>query len=362
MTTAQVVHASDLGAGLEVAGGKVVPSASMTTDTELDVAAQAARDAAIAAAATDAQAKADASQAAATAAAQAMVDASNATGAAVDAAQDAAAITESTSDNVTRMAQSAFTHNWTVDVTGAGIRLRSNGNGLGNERGVIMGAGRGSHAASAGFWDVHAPVAGQVIKGLGTADVVVDADGYIPNVTPAWAHLYLRMPPAGSPNGTPVEWVRATFNEGNYEITDDLILIGTINHDEGGGPYFQLADGTKCFIGTTYPDSPWIALPFASGVTDFGNGHQTCQYRRLNNRVYVRGLCEASATGFGGTGNALLAVLPEGFRPPARLIKCVNHHEGVSRLDIESNGSIRHNVSNTAIAWVPLEFDFDLLG
>ena len=357
MTTAQVVHASDLGAGLEVAGGKVVPSASMTTDTELDVAAQAARDAAIAAAATDAQAKADASQAAATAAAQAMVDASNAAGASTDAAQDVAAATESTGDNVVRMAQAAFTHNWTVDVRAdGGIRFR--GNGRGYERGIIMGAGRGSHASLHGYWDVHVPT---VIKGLGTADVVADSEGFFSAVTADWAHLYLRMPPAGSPNGTPVEWVRATYNEGNYEITDDLILIGTMNHDEGGGPFFQLADGTKCFIGTTYPDSPWIALPFASGVTDYGNGYQYCQYRRVNNRVYVRGLCEAAGTGYGGTGNVLLAVLPEGFCPPARLIKATNHHEGVSRVDIRPDGGIEHMLSNTAHTWVPLEFDFDLL-
>ena len=361
MTTAQVVHASDLGAGLEVAGGKVVPSASMTTDVEMDVAAQAARDAAIAAAATDAQAKADASQAAATAAAQAMVDASNATGASTDAAQDVAAATESTGDNVVRMAQAAFTHNWTVDVRAdGGIRFR--GNGRGYTRGIIMGAGRGSHAALHGYWDVHVPTEGTVIKGLGTADVVADSEGFFSAVTADWAHLYLRVPPAGSPNGTPVEWVRATYHEGNYEITDDLILIGTMNHDEGGGPYFQLADGTKCFTGTTYPDSPWIALPFASGVADYGFGHQTCQYRRKGNRVYVRGLCEASGTGFGGTGAVVLAVLPEGFRPPARLIKSSNHNEGQSRIDIRTDGGIEHIVSNTGHTWAPLEFDFDLLG
>ena len=361
MTTAQVVHASDLGAGLEVAGGKVVPSASMTTDVEMDAASAAARDAAIAAAATDAQAKADASQAAATSAAQAMVDASNSAGAATDAAQDAAAATESTGDNVVRMAQAAFTHNWTVDVRAdGGIRFR--GNGRGYPRGIIMGAGRGSHASLHGFWDVHVPTEGTVIKGLGTADVVADSEGFFSAVTADWAHLYLRMPPAGSPNGTPVEWVRATYREGNYEITDDLILIGTMNLDEGGGPFFQLADGTKCFTGTTYPDSPWIALPLAANVVNYGGEYQTCQYRRLNNRVYVRGLCDATATGFGGTGHVLLAVLPVGFRPPARLIKSVSHNEGQSRVDILADGGIVHMVGTTAHTWVPLEFDFDLLG
>lgn len=361
MTTAQVVHASDLGAGLEVAGGKVVPSASMTTDVEMDAASAAARDAAIAAAATDAQAKADASQAAATSAAQAMVDASNAAGASTDAAQDVAAATESTGDNVVRMAQAAFTHNWTVDVRSeGGIRFRGNGRGL--ERGIVMGAGRGAHASSDGHWIAHAPTAGTVIKGIGTSDVVADSEGFIPSVTTDWAHLYLRMPPAGSPSDTPVEWVRATYHEGSYEITDDLILVGTMNNDEGGGQFFQLADGTKCFIGTTYPDSPWIALPLAANVVNFGGAHQTCQYRRLNNRVYVRGLCDASATGFGGTGTVMLAALPVGFQPPAHLIKSVSHHDGVSRVDIQSDGGIAHVVSTTGLTWVPLDFDFDLLG
>lgn len=360
MTTAQVVHSTDVGAGLEIVAGKVVPAASMTTDTEMDAARIAARDEAIAVAAADAQAKADASQAAATAAAQAMVDASVATSTAANTAQDVAAATESTGDNVVRMAQAAFTHNWTVDVrSDGGIRFRGNGRGF--SRGTIMGAGKGAHAAFHGFWDVQVPTDGTVIKGLGTSDVVADSEGFIPSVTTNWAHLYLRMPPAGSPNGTPVEWVRATYNEGSYEITDDLILVGTMNHDEGGGQFFQLADGTKCFIGTTYPDSPWIALPFTANVVNYGGYYQTCQYRRLNNRVYVRGRCDASATGFGGTGNAMLAVLPVGFQPPARLIKSVNHHDGVSRVDIRPDGGIEHVVGTTVYTWVPLEFDFDLL-
>ena len=360
MTTAQVVHASDLGAGLEVAGGKVVPSASMTTDVEMDAARIAARDEAIAVAAADAQAKADASQAAAAAAAQAMVDASNATGAATDAAQDVAAASESTSDNVVRMAQAAFTHNWTVDVrSDGGIRFR--GNRRGDKRGIIMGAGRGAHASGKGYWDVPPPEAGTVILGLGTSDVVADADGFIPSVVTDWTHLYLRVPPAGSPSGTPVEWVRATYYEGNYEITDDLILVGTMNLDEGGGPYFQLADGTKCFVGTTHPDSPWIALPLAAGVANHGGGYQICQYRRKDNRVYVRGLCETAGTGFGGTGTAVLAVLPEGFRPPARLVKATNHDGGVSRVDSLADGGIEHVFSANGQTWVPLEFDFDLL-
>ena len=360
MNTAQVVHSTDVGTGLEIVGGKVVPAASMTTDLEMDAARIAARDEAIAVAAADAQAKADASQAAATASAQAMVDVSSATGAASDAAQDAAAVTESTSDNVTRMAQSALTHNWTVDVLATGgIRFR--GNGRGYERAIVMGAGKGAHASPNGYWDINPPTAGVTIKGIGTADRVVDADGFIQNFAHNWSSLYFRLPSPGTPNGAAIEWVMVTYDEGGYEVTDDMVLVGTMNHDEGGGPYFQLADGTKCFVGTTYPDSPWIALPFASGVGDYGDGYQSCQFRRKGNRVYVRGLCNAAGTGFGGVGEAVLAVLPEGFRPPMRLIKTVNHGEGSSRLDISSDGYIVHVSSNATHHWVPLEFDFDLL-
>ena len=360
MTTAQVVHSTDVGTGLEIVGGKVVPAASMTTDLEMDAARIAARDEAIAVAAADAQAKADASQAAATAAAQAMVDVSSATGAAADAAQDAAAVTESTSDNVTRMAQSALTHNWTVDVqVGGGIRLR--GNGRGYERASVMGAGKGAHASSNGFWDIKAPTAGVTIKGIGTADRVADAEGFIQNFANNWSSLYFRLPSQGTPGGSVLEWVMVTHNEGDYEVTDDMVLVGTMNNDEGGAPYFQLADGTKCFVGTTYPDSPWIALPFASGVVNYGGVYQVCQFRRKGNRVYVRGLCDAAGTGFGGVGSTILAVLPEGFRPPMRLIKTVNHGEDSSRLEISSYGVIEHMISNAAYNWVPLEFDFDLL-
>ncbi len=360
MTTAQVVHSTDVGTGLEIVGGKVVPAASMTTDLEMDAARIAARDEAIAVASADAQAKADASQAAATASAQAMVDVSSATGAASDAAQDAAAANESTSDNVTRMAQAAFTHNWTVDVqVGGNLRLR--GNGRGYERGIVIGAGRGAHASSNGFWDIKAPTAGVTIKGIGTADRVVAADGFIQNFAHDWSSLYFRLPSQGTPVGSVLEWVMVTHNEGGYEVTDDMVLVGTMNHDEGGAPYFQLADGTKCFVGTTYPDSPWIALPLASGVSNYGGAYQVCQFRRKGNHVYVRGMCNAAGTGFGGVGSTILAVLPEGFRPPSRIIKVVNHNEGSSRLDITPDGTIKHSASNAALPWVPLEFDFDLL-
>ena len=353
MSNTQVVHASDLGAGLEIQSGKVVPSATMATDAELD-SAQAA-------AAIDASAKANAAQAAATAdavsAAQALLDNGNAAEALADAAEDDV-------ENVVRLLTQTAINSFDVDVQGNTFRLRASP-GVVYHRIIAMGAGRGGAAASNGYFDVVKPsdvVPGTVVHGMNCADGVIDANGFFP-ATPSgrgWSTWYVKLPPVGSASDEPAKFYYADYTQvDSYQVPDDLILLAQVHHDLGQ-PLINVLGIGKCWPGTTSPDSPWIALPFASGVVNYGGVYQSCQFRRKGNRVYVRGLCNAAGTGFNGVGTALLAVLPEGFRPAARRLLNVNHHDAVSRIDVGVDGSIEHVVSSSAHTWVPLEFSFDL--
>ena len=353
MSNTQVVHASDLGAGLEIQSGKVVPSATMATDAELD-SAQAA-------AAIDASAKANAAQASATAdavsAAQALLDNSNAAEALADAAEDDV-------ENVVRLITQTAINSFDVDVQGYTFRLRASP-GIGDSRIIAMGAGKGGAAASNGHFNLVKPsdlVPGTVVHGMNCADGVIDANGFFP-ATPSdngWGTWYVKLPPVGSAAGEPAKFYYADFTQvDSYQVPDDLILLAQVHHDLNQTCINVLGIG-KCWTGTTSPDTHWAALPFTANVVNYYGGYQVCQFRRADNRVYVRGVCEASDTGFNGTGYAVLAVLPEGFRPTAHRILHVNHHVTISRIDVLSDGSIVHIASSGSATWVPLEFSFDL--
>ena len=353
MSNTQVVHASDLGAGLEIQSGKVVPSATMATDAELD-SAQAA-------AAIDASAKANAAQAAATAdavsAAQALLDNGNAAEALADAAEDDV-------ENVVRLLTQTAINSFDVDVQGATFRLRAS-QGVSASRIIAMGAGRGGAAAFNGYFELVKPsdvVPGTVVHGMNCADGVIDANGFFP-ATPSghgWGTWYVKLPPVGSASGEPAKFYYADYTQvDSYQVPDDLILLAQAHHDLGQ-PCINVLGIGKCWLGTTSPDTPWMELPLAPDVVNYGGSYQVCQFRRVNNCVHVRGLCDASGTGFNGVGTALLAVLPEGFRPAAHRLLNVNRHEAVSRIDVEVDGSIVHVISSGVSLWVPLEFSFDL--
>lgn len=59
--------------------------------------------------------------------------------------------------------------------------------------------------------------------------------------------------------------------------------------------------------------TPWAAVSFLSGWNNYGQGFQTCQYRKIGDVVYLRGLMT------GGAMAQFAFVLPSGFRPPARI-------------------------------------------
>ena len=322
MSTIKVLQPTDVGEGLEVSDGTVRASSSMTTDAEL------------------------ASQAAAAAATQA----------ATDAAQDASATSKGYRQEVTRMSQLAATTSLAVTVSGAGIKLDQQGNPF--ARLILMGAGKGGDGSIHGYLDIYPPEVGTVVKGLGVPDAVVTTKGELPHVN--WGTYYVRRPATAHANSSEVEWCYTTYSKANYEVDSGLIFVAQINHDRNR-MYAKMFDGTIVWDGTTHrPDTAWEDLPFAAGVANFYNGYQTCQFKRANNVVYVRGLCQAAGTGFAGTGSALLANLPAGFRPTARRIFSVNAHENSRRVDVAPTGEIYHVTGTTGHTWVPLEFSFDI--
>lgn len=110
--------------------------------------------------------------------------------------------------------------------------------------------------------------------------------------------------------------------------------------------------------GTAVPSqivTPWTTLPFAANWQSYP-GFQPCQYRKVGDIVYLRGLAQmvnASA----GVG---IAILPAGFRPPARLVipRWGGEPNAGSRVDILNDGSVQIAHSTPAAAannWIALD-------
>jgi hypothetical protein len=60
-------------------------------------------------------------------------------------------------------------------------------------------------------------------------------------------------------------------------------------------------------------DSGWIGVPFNAGWVDYGGGFATCQYRRIGDLLYLKGLIKR--TGANVAGSSTMFSLPAGFRP-----------------------------------------------
>jgi hypothetical protein len=84
----------------------------------------------------------------------------------------------------------------------------------------------------------------------------------------------------------------------------------------------------------------WTPLPFAAGWGDYGSGYVTAAYRKDQlGMVHLRGLVTNTA---GPAKASPIAVLPAGYRPPARLLFTVGagQPEGTARLDITTEGQL----------------------
>lgn len=88
-------------------------------------------------------------------------------------------------------------------------------------------------------------------------------------------------------------------------------------------------------------DSGWIDLTLLNGVQAY-NENQVPQYRKIGNRVYLRGVFK-NVTTFPTN----IAQLPVDFRPSQRIIYFMaTNGVNIARLEIELDGSINVMASN----------------
>ena len=101
--------------------------------------------------------------------------------------------------------------------------------------------------------------------------------------------------------------------------------------------FFYLEDvGPNQVPALPIPDTPpgWMPVTFTNGFYNYGGTYQTCQYRKVGDVVYLRGLAARASD------SALpMFTMPVGFRPPADVIFTVQTNGGSLRLDILSNGN-----------------------
>lgn len=341
MSNVKVIHGTDVGSSLEVVAGKLEAAGIMATDAELN--------------ATVGQATADM---------MLTMDAKIAADNAIEAAEAAAKLTaeeaKSARSAYALRAQMVFKNSARWVMSGTRVKFDTLSS-FDQARLIVLGAGQDGHSAGDGYYGIHMPPAGTVLKGLGVADSVVDADGFFV-MGPGWSNLWYKLPTEGSNQATQGEFYITRHGQSNYTLDHDMILIGTLSRDNG--VIFKLADGMQVVEGTNYPDTPWIDMTphFAPGIVNHGNGFQACRFRRQGNRVYCEGVAQdtTGTVGVAGGGNMKLAELPIGFRPNLRHIFTSNSGADQRRVDVASDGSIEHVVNGSIHQWIPLEFSYSL--
>lgn len=84
-------------------------------------------------------------------------------------------------------------------------------------------------------------------------------------------------------------------------------------------------------------DSGWIDLSLATGITAHSVANFPCQYRKIGNKVYVRG-CVVGVT----TMDTVVATLPEGFRPSKSFYNTTATNAGkTDTFNVRTNGEIK---------------------
>lgn len=96
-----------------------------------------------------------------------------------------------------------------------------------------------------------------------------------------------------------------------------------------------------------HTDSGWIDLPLASGISAHNSTSFPCKYRKIGNKVYVRGCVK----GFTET-EKVVATLPAGFRPVSSFYMQKATDGGkTDTFNVRTNGEIKRvNTTQTAQA------------
>jgi len=83
----------------------------------------------------------------------------------------------------------------------------------------------------------------------------------------------------------------------------------------------------------------WAGLSFGTGWSNYGSGYQTCQYKKVGDLIFVRGLATSGANLW--STYPTIGTLPAGYRPSGRLIFSADM-TGAGRIDVLTSGLIIH--------------------
>ena len=82
------------------------------------------------------------------------------------------------------------------------------------------------------------------------------------------------------------------------------------------------------------PATGWTAVTFQNSWVNFGGTTQAVQYKRVGERVYVRGV------GKTGASATVMFTLPAGYRPPADLRFAIDGNVAYAVCDVASSGTV----------------------
>lgn len=183
----------------------------------------------------------------------------------------------------------------------------------------------------------------------------------------------------GTSGNNPYVTFPVTGTAGYQNISYDWLINGDgttknlnvfLNNTGGGNvtlyleeqSFFYVQDvGPNQYPALPVPDTPapWTPFVFESGWANLGAGFQPCQYRKIGDIVYVRGIAKATTL----SGDWAFTTLPAGFRSPSTLIYNTFGNDAPLRVDVNTNGRIIPSTaaagsSGTWYSYVNLNFVF----
>lgn len=140
----------------------------------------------------------------------------------------------------------------------------------------------------------------------------------------------------------------------SYNFNENLVPPATAVTGTYTDTYVFFYDGTFILELARNEEQGWIPVTFQNSWVNFGSTFQVCQFKRIQNRVYLRGLMKS------GTINTTAFTLPVGYRPPADLLWGTSSNAlfGENRITAATGGFVP-SVGNNG--YVAIDFSFDLL-